>query len=661
MNWRKKNTREHSVEELAAYAANIRLEGLLIWKKMKGPLAGAMSPVDLYTVLLLDYVDREKFVSKHPQRIRIIPKGTAGSTFYSAAAYAGLIEPDRISNITNDDLEIIPTRFGLSEVSLYKMGTSLEQGIGLALASKIKQIDYPVMVFLTDGSLQLGIDHQAKFAAHMELNNLIVIIDINHLQNAYRVEDVDPSVTLDANGRLSRLNTLWKAYGWYVIEIDGHNFQHIRMAYDNIGRLQKPLVIFARTTKGKGIIEIENRLDFSHKFPSEKEYQRALEDLQEIVDKYRTDGYDIKYPDWIPIQKAAVDNHRYVLPDTDLFFDEYIIQIRQPLFDRMYLYLEMVLKHWLQDFMAANSNQVFIINTDNPSPFEISTPVLSPTNCSPFIFAGINERFALNLAGGLFLERLIPIYIGPAAHMPINSEDWKLLGLDKQNILLIARSAGSAMSYWGPGHLVYEDIELFKNPWSQVLQPAHAQDLILILENYYRNYPNGKPTYLRLQEIYPFDLPHALFDSEKKRIEIFTDGFYVVDSFEGNGASVVFVVSGKTVKEAVNAGHELKKEKISYKIINVLNLSVINNEKFCTLSKGASRIVTAIDALHQSLSSLVFDSLPAEQRAIVMAFGVNDGGSSASETVLFNKNKIDMESFISIGVKENSISNKKEN
>jgi transketolase C-terminal domain/subunit len=330
------------------------------------------------------------------------------------------------------------------------------------------------------------------------------------------------------------------------------------------------------------------------------------------------------------------------------------MQNGQPLSNRGYLYLEKVLKCWLQNFIATNPNRVFIINTDNPLPFETSTPVWSPTNRSPFIFAGINERFALNLAGGMFIERLAPVYIGPAAHMLINAEDWKMLGIGKQNILLIARSAGSALSDWGPGHLTYEDIEFFKNPWSQVLQPAHAQDLMLILENYYRDYPNGKPTYLRLQQIDSFDFPPALFDTEKKRMEIFMDGFYLADSFEGYGAPIIFVVSGKTVKEAVDAGRVLRENDISYKIINVLNLSAINKEKFHILSKGASRIVTAIDALHQSLSSLVFDALP-EQRSSVMAFGVNDGGSSVSETAIFSKNKIDVQSFISLGVKENSI------
>jgi transketolase len=652
MKWRKENTREHSIEELAAYAANVRLGGLLIWKKLKGPLAGVMSPVDLYTVLLLDYVDREKFVSKHSQRLRIIPKGTAGGTFYSAAAYAGLVEPDRISNITNDDLEIIPTRFGLSEVNLYKMGTSLEQAIGLALASKIKQIDYPVIVFLTDGGLQLGIDHQAKFAARMELNNLTVVVDVNHMQHSYRVEDVDPTLRLDVNGNLSRLTALWEAYGWDVVEIDGHDFQQIRMAYDKIGQVQKPLVIFAKTIKGRGMTEIEGRLNFSHKFSSENEYRKALEDLQRVVDKYRTEGYDIKYPDWIPVKMVVIDNQKFTFPYGELTFDEALMQIGQPLYDQGHLYLEKVLKRWLQDFITANPNRVYIINTDNPLPFEISTPVWSPTKRSPFIFAGINERFALNLAGGMFLESLVPVYIGPAAHMLINAEDWKMLGLGKQNVLVIARFAGSALSDWGSGHLAYEDIEFFKNPWSQVLQPANAQDLMLILENYYRDYPNGKPTYLRLQQIDPFDSPPTLFDTEEKRMEIFMDGFYLADSFEGHGVPVIFVVSGKTVKEAVDAGQVLRKNDVSYKIINVLNLSAINNEKFCMLSKGASRIVTAIDALHQSLSSLVFDALP-EQRSSVMAFGVNDGGCYAPETAIFSKNKIDAQSFISFGVKKN--------
>ena len=649
--WRKEKSGLHSVEELAAYAANARLEGLRIWRQYKGPLAGAMSPVDLYTALFMDYVDREKFVSGHPQRLRIVPKGSAGSTFYSVAAFAGLIDPDRVLDLDKDDLEIVPTRFGLSDASLYKIGTSFEQGIGLALAGKIKQMEYPVIVFLTDGGLQIGVDHQAKFAAHMGLNNLTVVVDINRLQNAYRVEDVDPTLSLDANGHLSRLIALWEAYGWDVTEIDGHDFRQIRAAYDKIGQGQRPLVILAKTTKGRGMTEIEGQLNFSHKFPSEDDYRHALTALQGTVDEYREQGYDIKYPVWTPVQRMAIDNQGLALPNSDLAIDQDPMQFEKPLTEQGKLYLEKFLKSWLKEFVSINPNQVLIINTDNPSPFELSTPVRSSTSDSPFIFAGINERFALNLAGGMSLEGLAPIYIGPAAHMPVNAEDWKLLGLGKQNVLVIARSSGSALSYWGPGHLVYEDIELFKNPWCQVLQPAHVQDLLLILENYYYAYPQGKPTYLRMQEVSPFDLPASLFDTVDKRKRIFQDGFYLADAYEGSTQPVVFIVSGKTVKEALDAGKKLREAGLSYKIINVLNLSSVNGSLLKSSVAGAVKIVTAIDALPQSLSSLVYDALP-EQRSIVAAFGVSDGGSANPEDEIFSENKIDAQSLASFAVKE---------
>ena len=640
--WRKENTRSHSIEELAAYSANVRTEGLRIWRQLRGPLAGAMSPVDLYTVLLMDYVDRERFVSRNLQRIRIIPKGTAGSTFYSAAAYAGLIEPERVVNINRNDLEIVPTRFGLSDASLYKMGTGLEQGIGLALASKIKQIDYPVIVFLTDGGLQLGVDHQAKFAAHMALNNLTVVVDVNGLQNAYRVDDVDPTLALDENGYLSRLVTLWQAYGWDVVEIDGHDFEQIRSAYDKIGQGQKPLIILAKTSKGRGISNIEGELSYSHKFPSEEDYQRAQKFLEKTVNEYRVKGYNIKYPDWVPVERVAMDNQGFAFPPSDLVIDDFSSQFEKPLSDQGRLYLENHLRSWLKEFISLNHNQVFVINTDNPSPFDIKTPIRSPSNTSPFIFAGINERFALNLAGGMFLEGLAPIYIGPAAHMTVNAEDWKMLGIGKQNVLVVSRSSGSALSYWGPGHLIYEDIELFKNPWCQVLQPAHAQDLELILENYYRNYQTGKPTYLRMQEIYKFDLPSDLFDTEKKREKIFNDGFYVVDSYKGHTEPIILVTSGKTVREAIEAGYKLRNIDVSYRVINVINLSVINKEEFRSITKGASLIITAIDALPQSLSSIVYDAIPG-QREKIHEFGVRDGGSFQPEKEIFSKNMIDSE------------------
>jgi len=635
--WMKDRSERYSVEELEVYAANIRLDVVRIWKTLKGPLSGALSIADLYTAFFLNYVNKEKYSSGDEGRVRFIPKGTSAGALYSAAAFAGLIDPNRIIDIDKDDLEVVPTKSGFSDASLYKMGMQLEQGVGMALAAKYRGDNYPIVVFLTDGGLQLGVDHPAKFAAGMHLNNLTLIVDVNGLQSAYKTDQVDPFLAKDEQGRLTNQQKIWESYGWEVIEIDGHNFKEIQDAYDQIGKGDKPLIILAKTVKGKGVPFMESNVAYNHKVSDDAELARMEKILQDKVSEYKRGGMSVEYSyDW-DIGQVTKDLQGRSVPDVK---------------PQSGMDLETYLKQWLEKFSAENYDNVVLINTDNPAPFSKDTPIYSPSNHSPHIFAGINERFALNLAGGLSNENISPIYVGPAAHMPILAEDWKMYAIDKQDILVVSRSAGSAMSNWGPAHLTFEDVELFKTPGANVYQPATPQDLRVILENHYGN-ENPSAAYIRLQETEDVLVSATLFDSKKERKKLFSDGFYEVDSFSPDNAGdqefTAIIVSGKTVAEGVKAGQKLKEQNIPYKIINVINLSMINKEKFSADLENAHQIITAIDAKPESLSTIVFDAI-IKNRDRIMSFGVSDGGNFSGEQMIMKANKIDADGLYQTAV-----------
>lgn len=628
--WMKDPVKRISVQDLELYAAHVRKETLKIWQQIHGPLSGAFSIIELYTAFFLNYVDVETYLMQGEDRVRFIPKGTSSTSLYATGAFAGLIDPQRIINIDARDLEVVPNKFGFSDASLYKIGMSFEQGIGMALAGKYTDRDFPVVVFQSDGALQIGVDHAAKFAANLKLNNLVFIVDVNRIQSAYSIDQVDPTLKEEEEeGKdLKRQRAIWEAYGWDVIEIDGHNFQEIQQAYDQIGLTEKPLLILAKTVKGKGIPFMEGQIGYSHKFKNEKELQVAKEDLEGNINKYSRQGHVVVYPEWNGAQRIKANPQRMFIPDV---FSE-----------STYDDLEKFTKRWIEQFIEKNPEKVMIINTDNPSPFPKDIAVFSSDKKSPYVFAGINERFALNLAGGLSNEDIMPIYIGPAAHMPILAEDWKMYGIDRQPIMIISRSAGSALSHWGPGHLTYEDIDLFRAPGTVVFQPATTFDLNMILNNYYSNADEMKPAYIRLQETENVDIQVDL----GSETEIYNNGFYVLEeSVDNDETFVSFIVSGKTVAEAVKTGKQLKAYDIPYKIINVFNLSDVNKNKLSAVLSKAELIISAIDARSTSLSLLVFNALD-EGRDRIVPLGVDFEGDYSGEQGIMEKNKIDAKGLL---------------
>jgi transketolase len=164
------------------------------------------------------------------------------------------------------------------EASTGSLGQGLSIGIGHALAARLEGRDYHTYVMIGDGESQQGqVWEAAMTAAKYELDNLTAICDFNHFQQTGRLEDVMPA--------LEPLRQKWEAFGWYVMEIDGHDFTQIFAALDKVLSVKvKPQIIIARTVKGKGIriIEEETAGNRKHGVPlTQEEADIALAELGE--------------------------------------------------------------------------------------------------------------------------------------------------------------------------------------------------------------------------------------------------------------------------------------------------------------------------------------------------------------------------------------------
>lgn len=151
------------------------------------------------------------------------------------------------------------------EVSTGSLGHGISVGAGIALSSKIKNIDNHVYIIVGDGEINEGTFWEALLLiAHHNLKNIRIIIDFNRSND--RALKLDP------------LEDKIKSFGFEVLVLDGHHHLELTEALDNKNKV-KPSVIIAQTIKGKGIKEMENNPEWHHKTPSEEDIERMLEEL----------------------------------------------------------------------------------------------------------------------------------------------------------------------------------------------------------------------------------------------------------------------------------------------------------------------------------------------------------------------------------------------
>ena len=240
----------------------------MIYKAQSSHTGSNFSCIDLLTVLFeKSNLDKDKI---------ILSKGWA-----AASLYYFLWRKDRITKEELDSYCQPGSKFiGLAEPIIPEipaaggsMGFGLPFGVGFALAKKLKKEKGKVFVLMSDGEMDCGTTWEsALIAAHHKLDNLFVIVDANELQAMGKVKEIL---------NIEPLKDKWSAFGWEAREINGHNFEEIERALVNPPyQVDKPVVVIARTIKGKGVSFMEGDNLYHYKAPSNEEYQRALKELE---------------------------------------------------------------------------------------------------------------------------------------------------------------------------------------------------------------------------------------------------------------------------------------------------------------------------------------------------------------------------------------------
>jgi len=244
-----------------------------------GHLGGSMSSADILATLYFSVMKHDPANPEWPGRDRfILSIGHIAPVLYCTLAEAGYFPKEELLTLRKHGsrLQGHPGRDhhlpGL-ELSAGSLGQGLSVAVGMAIAAKMDKSDSRIYCLNGDGELQEGsIWEAAMSAAHYNLNNLAVIIDRNGLQIDGSTENVMA---------LEPLKKKWEAFGWHVLECDGHDFRQLLSAMQKARQeLTHPSVIIAKTVMGKGIRSIEGDYRWHGKAPSAEQAAAFLKELE---------------------------------------------------------------------------------------------------------------------------------------------------------------------------------------------------------------------------------------------------------------------------------------------------------------------------------------------------------------------------------------------
>lgn len=277
--------RETAVRTLKSRAAHVRERANWMRRRLlrmiveagQGHPGGDLSSADIIAALYFDILRIEGSAPTAPGRDRfVMSKGHCTGALYTALAGADFFEEQELETYLKPESRLNghPNRTYLPgvETNTGPLGHGLPVAVGIAVAGQIDRADYRVFALTGDGELQEGsMWEAAMFAGHRGLGNLTVIVDRNRLQQGAGTEDT--------NG-LEPLADKWRAFGWEVVGVDGHDHAALLETFDGAAAPRSmPLVIIADTIKGRGVSFMENQAGWHHGVPNAEQYAQALKEL----------------------------------------------------------------------------------------------------------------------------------------------------------------------------------------------------------------------------------------------------------------------------------------------------------------------------------------------------------------------------------------------
>lgn len=265
--------------ELQKMAVEVR-KGVVtaVHSAKSGHPGGSLSAADIYTYLFFeelnidpenpDKVDRDRFV---------LSKGHTAPGYYSVLANRGFFPVEDLTTLRHvgSYLQGHPDKKHIPGVDMSSgsLGQGISAAVGMALSAKLSNDSYRVYTLLGDGEIQEGqVWEAAMFAGHRKLDNFVAIVDNNGLQIDGPIDEVCSPYPIDEK---------FAAFGFHVINVDGHDFKALKAAFDEAKETKgQPTAIIAKTLKGKGVSFMEGQASWHGTAPNDEQYAQAMEELK---------------------------------------------------------------------------------------------------------------------------------------------------------------------------------------------------------------------------------------------------------------------------------------------------------------------------------------------------------------------------------------------
>ncbi len=549
------------IDHLRALARLVRFHSLNITSTAhSGHLTSSLSATDLMVGLLFGGTFRyDVHNPDHPNNDRLIfSKGHASPLFYALWAVAGAIEEKQLSTFRQfgSRLEGHPTpRFPYAEAATGSLGQGLGIGLGLALnASRLDRLPYRTYVLLGDSEMSEGSQWEViQLAAHYRLTNYVGIMDVNRL--GQRGETMFGH---DVEAHARRV----AAFGWRTIIIDGHDLPQILDAFRQAAEERtQPVMIVARTIKGKGISLLEDAEDWHGKALDEDQWKEALRDFSNLDREARGQIPPPENRRPRPVAAKSAPPPRYEPGQQVATRKAYGAALKRiaPKFPQLVSL----------DAEVSNSTMAEVFAADAPE---------------RFFEMFIAEQAMVEVALGLSLRGKIPFVSTFGAFLSRAFDQVRMSQYSRANLKFVGSHAGVSIGEDGPSQMGLEDIAMFRSVLeSVVLHPCDAISTERLVE---AAAVHPGIVYLRtLRQSTP-----VLYDSDA--------------TFEIGGSKVLrqsaedrvtIVAAGATVHEALKAHAQLEREGLGARVLDAYSIKPIDAAALREAADATGAIITVED------------------------------------------------------------------
>lgn len=599
-----------------------------------GHPGGSMSSIDFYLVLY-SFANIDPKNPSDPDRDRIIiSHGHTSPGVYAALGRLGFFSIDEA--ITNFRKAGSPFEGHVEksvpgvEWNTGNLGQGLSAGCGFALGAKILKKNFHVFVAMGCGEQQKGqISEARRFAIKYNLENLTVIIDYNDRQISGITHEVMPQ----------NIVKNFESDGWYVMEIDGHDFKEIYSSIRKAILMKHPTAILAHTVMGKGVSFMEGKEEYHGRALNLEEYKSAIKELglDDDLDYYRQAReknslqfyrrkLTISYPEIIPgIPRNYKANERL---DNRTAFGNALLDIARANLHDDYL-------------------PIAVFDCDLTS--SVKTLAFSKEFPKNFFQGGIQEHNTATIAGAISTLGIIPFFADFGVFgIDETYNQHRLNDINETNLKLIVTHNGLDVGEDGKTHQCIDYIGVIRNLFEyKIIVPADPNQTDRVIRFITQSHGNfvvimgrsQNPIILN-EDGYPFFANP--YEFRYGQVDIIREG-----------SDATIITMGGMVYRAVKAWELLKEKGISVKIINISCPSDLDYEAILNASNTGLIITYEDHNIHTGLGSIIANMLV--EKGISIRFrklGVKNYGSSGKPDDLYKMEELDVENLVKVVLEE---------